>query len=79
MWGAVRAWRFSDWPLIGLSSCSLCSASARKRYLPRIKLVSDSLGDAKTLVGRGDWAQLEKFANKEADDCTLPMKVNQIT
>jgi hypothetical protein len=40
--------------------------------------VSDSLGDAKTLVGRGDWAQLEKFANKEADDCTLPMKVHHI-
>lgn len=47
----------------------------KKRYLPRIKKCNDAIPGAAEAVGTGDWAAVDDFVNRIADDTVLPMKL----
>lgn len=51
--------------------------TAKKRYLPRIKKVSDVISEIPVSIQEGDWDTISTFANKIADDAILPMKLYQ--
>jgi hypothetical protein len=48
--------------------------TAKKRYLPRILKVSNSIGDAAQSIQQDEWDKLEDFF-KLADNAVLPMKL----
>ena len=47
----------------------------KKRYLPRIKKCNDAIPIVAGQIGDGDWASVEEFVVKVADDTILPMKL----
>lgn len=47
----------------------------KKRYLPRIKKCNDAIPGVAEAVGTGDWAAVDDFVNRIADDTILPMKL----
>ena len=57
----------------------MCSRSVTlPRYLPRIKAVADAFEQVKGMISSGKWTQLEAFANTEADNAALPLKVRRV-
>lgn len=51
--------------------------TAKKRYVPRIVKVSQSLPTVPDMIDSSDWDSVSVFANKVADDAILPMKLYQ--
>jgi len=51
--------------------------TAKKRYVPRIMKVSNSLASIPDMIDSSDWDAVSLFANKVADDAILPMKLYQ--
>jgi len=49
--------------------------TARKRYLPRIKLVADGIGDMEGAVKDGRWGDVKDFVDGVAADAAGPMKL----
>jgi hypothetical protein len=47
----------------------------KKRYLPRIKKCNDAIPETAEAIGIGDWASVEEFVSKIADDTILPLKL----
>jgi len=47
----------------------------KKRYLPRIKKCNDAIPLVANSIGMEDWAAVNEFALKVADDTILPMKL----
>merc|ERR1719245_536771 len=51
--------------------------TAKKRYLPRIQKVSNSITSIPNCIVNEDWENVSLFANKVADDAILPLKLYQ--
>lgn len=51
--------------------------TAKKRYVPRIMKVSESLAAIPDLIDSSEWDSVSDFANRVADDAILPMKLYQ--
>jgi len=51
--------------------------TAKKRYVPRIIKVSNSLASVPDMIDSSDWDAVLLFASKVADDAILPMKLYQ--
>jgi len=51
--------------------------TAKKRYLPRIQKVFDSISSVPKSIAEEDWENVSLFANKLADDAILPLKLYQ--
>jgi hypothetical protein len=49
--------------------------TSRKRYLPKIKAAVDELPAARTAIEKGQWEQVDAYAQKEADLAALPLKL----
>jgi len=49
--------------------------TAQKRYLPRVKAAADALPTAKASLQAGQWEKVEAYANGEADNAALPLKL----
>lgn len=49
--------------------------TAQKRYLPRVKAAADALPAAKASLQAGQWDKVEAYANTEADNAALPLKL----
>jgi len=49
--------------------------TAKKRYLPRIKKVSDAIIAVPDSISLADWEAVGVFADKVADDAVLPLKL----
>eukprot|EP00180_Rhodochaete_pulchella_P000618 Plantae.Rhodophyta-Rhodochaete_pulchella.ctg1454.p1 GENE.Plantae.Rhodophyta-Rhodochaete_pulchella.ctg1454~~Plantae.Rhodophyta-Rhodochaete_pulchella.ctg1454.p1 ORF type:complete len:182 (-),score=38.21 Plantae.Rhodophyta-Rhodochaete_pulchella.ctg1454:457-972(-) len=49
--------------------------TARKRYLPRIKVVADEIGGVEEMVHGGEWESVRDFAEGPAADAVGPLKL----
>lgn len=49
--------------------------TARKRYLPRVKLAWDALPDAEQAVRNNEWSEVAEIEKEELRDALLPMRL----